>query len=110
MKARFRVGDRVCVLELSKAGHVRTPFYIRGKTGKIIQFCGVFLNPEDLSVGKTAGPAVPLYRVSFRQRDLWPEYKRNGADLLTIEVYDHWLAPAAKRPVKPKKGKAHGTR
>jgi hypothetical protein len=55
----------------------------------------VFLNPEDLSVGNTGGPAVPLYRVQFRQQDLWPDYHRGESDTLCIEVYDHWLASVA---------------
>jgi nitrile hydratase len=92
---RFQVGDRVTVLALGKPGHVRTPDYILGKTGEVIEFCGCFLNPEDLSVGRTAGPTVPLYRVKFRMDDLWPPPQRHPDDALCIEIYDHWLAPAA---------------
>lgn len=92
--ARFAPGDRVRVLELAKAGHIRTPFYVRHRTGDVVQLCGHFLNPEDLSVGRTSGPVVALYRVKFRMRDLWPEYGRNPDDALSIEIYDHWLAAA----------------
>ena len=92
--ARFAPGDAVQVLALGKPGHVRTPHYILHKRGEVIQFCGFFLNPEDLSVGRTAGPVVPLYRVRFAMPDLWPEYRRNPQDALVIEIYDHWLAPA----------------
>jgi hypothetical protein len=91
MDARFRPGDRVLILDLGKSGHIRTPFYIRGKTGAIVELCGCYLNPEELSVGNTAGPAVPLYRVGFRQTALWPDYAGSPADTLYIEVYDHWL-------------------
>ncbi len=97
--ARFSPGDRVRVLDLGKAGHVRTPHYIRHKTGDVMQLCGHFLNPEDLSVGRTSGPVVALYRVKFLMQHLWPEYRRNTDDALVIEVYDHWLAPAAIAPV-----------
>jgi nitrile hydratase len=89
--ARFEVGDKVQVLDLNIEGHIRTPSYIRGKSGKIIQFCGFFLNPEDLSVGNTGGPVYPLYRVSFAMKDLWSDYDRGEDDELCIEVYDHWL-------------------
>ena len=95
--ARFAVGDRVQVLELGKAGHIRIPFYVRHKTGEVIQLCGHFLNPEDLSIGHTSGPVIPLYRVKFGMQDLWPEYARNPEDTLVIEIYDHWLAPAKQR-------------
>jgi nitrile hydratase len=94
--ARFAPGDRVSVLELNKAGHVRTPYYIRQKTGHVVQLCGHFLNPEDLSVGNTHGPVVALYRVRFLMMDLWPEYQRKSDDALIIEVYDHWLRPAGQ--------------
>lgn len=93
--ARFAPGDAVRVLSLGKPGHVRTPHYILHKRGEVVQFCGFFLNPEDLSVGRTAGPVVPLYRVRFSMADLWPEYRRHPQDALMIEIYDHWLAPAA---------------
>lgn len=93
--ARFAPGDVVRVLSLGKAGHVRTPHYILNKRGKVVEFCGFFLNPEDLSVGRTAGPVIPLYRVRFSMPDLWPEYRRHPQDALIVEIYDHWLAPAA---------------
>lgn len=92
--ARFWPGDRVRVCELHKVGHVRTPFYIREKTGEVVQFCGHFLNPEELSLGRTSGPVVALYRVRFSMKQLWPDYARNANDALIIEVYDHWLTPA----------------
>ncbi|MEO1307088.1 MAG: SH3-like domain-containing protein [Pseudomonadota bacterium] len=91
---RFQVGDRVEVIDLGKPGHVRIPMYIRCKTGTVAQFCGRYLNPEDLAIGKTGGPAIDLYRVSFAQTDLWPEDDHPPGDSLVIEIYDHWLAPA----------------
>lgn len=93
--SRFAPGDLVTVLDLGKDGHIRTPRYILHKRGELVQFCGHFLNPEDLSRGHTAGLVVPLYRVRFRMGELWPEYSRNTGDALFIEIYDHWLAPAA---------------
>jgi hypothetical protein len=94
MRPRFDRGDRVVVLELGKSGHVRTPFYIRGRVGTVIHRCGSFLNPEDLAVGIVAGPVVPLYRVGFLMNVLWPAYAGNPSDMLYIEIYDHWLAMA----------------
>jgi nitrile hydratase subunit beta len=95
MEARFRPGDTVRVLDLGKTGHVRTPFYVRGKMGEVVELCGYYLNPEDLAVGNTAGPAIPLYRVNFRQTALWRHYAGSPLDSLYIEIYDHWLAPAS---------------
>ena len=92
---RYNVGQKVRVLELNKAGHIRTPHYVRRKVGTVIQYCGSFLNPEDLARGMTAGPVVENYRVAFRQKDLWPDYAGPDNDSLVIEVYHHWLAPEA---------------
>ncbi|MGB0697072.1 MAG: SH3-like domain-containing protein [Rhodospirillaceae bacterium] len=91
---RFDIGDQVTVLALSKTGHVRIPYYVRGQTGEVVQYCGTYLNPEDLAVGVTSGPAIDLYRVSFAQTALWPDDKLPERDRLIIEIYDHWLEPA----------------
>lgn len=94
MKPRFSLGNEVEVLSLEKTGHVRIPFYIRGQTGKIVQYCGRYLNPEDLAVGKTSGPGIDLYRVEFDQQDLWDAPQHPPQDRLIIEIYDHWLKAA----------------
>lgn len=91
---RFSPGDQVRVRALGKAGHVRVPHYIRRHVGEVIQFCGRYLNPEDLAVGNTGGHAIDLYRVSFVQAELWPEEQHPPQDRLVLELYDHWLEPA----------------
>lgn len=88
---RFRDGERVKVIHLGKSGHVRIPFYVRGKVGEVVHYCGSYLNPESLAVGRTDGPAVDLYRIKFAQRELWPDDNQPERDWLVIEVYDHWL-------------------
>ncbi len=98
---RFSTGDCVKVLALHKAGHVRIPHYIRNQIGRITGYCGTYLNPEDLAVGNTSGQAVDLYRVEFSQRQIWPEEKIPNHDMLVIEIYDHWLAPAQETPNAP---------
>ena len=91
---KYALGQRVTVLELDKPGHVRTPFYIRHQTGRVLQFCGAFLNPEDLAVGNTAGPVVECYRVEFSQADVWDRYDGMPEDSIVIEVYEHWMKPS----------------
>ena len=88
---RFSAGDNVQVLALGKEGHVRIPHYIRHQTGRVTEYCGTYLNPEDLAVGNTSGRAVDLYRVAFLQRQLWPDDAIPAQDTLIIEIYDHWL-------------------
>jgi nitrile hydratase len=92
--ARFAVGDRVRVLAMYPLGHVRTPWYIRGKSGVIERSCGAYRNPEELAYQRSGLPARLLYRVRFLQREVWPDYRGRAADTLDVEIYDHWLEPA----------------
>ena len=89
----FSAGDRVRVRTAFPPGHVRTPFYCRGKSGVIERLCGAFPNPEELAYNRSGLPAQPLYRVRFASRDLWPDYAGAAADAVEIEIYQHWLDP-----------------
>ncbi len=88
---RFEPGDRVRVLSGEKPGHVRTPGYVRGKTGRVESVLGEFRNPESLAYGESGLPERPLYKVSFRQLDLWDGYPGPSGDELFIDIYEHWL-------------------
>jgi nitrile hydratase len=94
MNARFATGDRVTVRRSEPPGHVRTPYYVRGLAGVVERVCGPYPNPEELAYGRSGLPARPLYRVRFRQADLWPDYPGPPADSVEVEVYEHWLEPA----------------
>jgi Nitrile hydratase beta subunit, C-terminal len=87
----FEAGDRVRVRPSSKPGHVRTPEYLKGKTGRIASVLGEFRNPEDLAYGLSGRPERPLYKVGFRQADLWGDYEGSADDYLYADVYEHWL-------------------
>ena len=90
---RFNIGDRVLVHSNSSPGHRRTPGYIRGRMGIIERICGEFLNPEELAYGFDGLPKRILYRVSFKQIDIWSDYSGAVNDTLEIEIYEHWLLP-----------------
>lgn len=91
---RFEVGDRVSVKRGAPPGHRRTPAYIRGKHGVIERVCGSFPNPEELAYGFDGEPKRVLYRVRFRQADVWAGYEGPAHDLLELEIYEHWLEAA----------------
>lgn len=93
-RARFRTGERVHVIAIHPPGHIRTPHYIRGKSGVIERLCGAFGNPEELAFGRTGRPRQPLYRVRFAQNHVWPDYRGPAVDTIDIEIYQHWLEPA----------------
>ena len=81
--------------ETGLTGHMRAPGYCRGKSGIVERCCGAFPNPEGLAYGKDGQPAQPLYRVRFRQAELWPDYAGPTSDTIEIELYEHWLKHAA---------------
>jgi nitrile hydratase subunit beta len=88
---QFAPGEKVRVIDAHPLGHIRTPFYIRGKTGVVERFCGAFPNPEELAQMRDGLPPVPLYRVRFRQNEVWPDYRGSANDVLEVEIYQHWL-------------------
>ena len=94
----FRPGAAVRVRDLQTVGHIRTPFYVRGRRGRVERLQGRFPNPERRAYGEDGLPAVPLYLVSFRQSDLWPGYggrsPGSAADRLALDIFEHWLEPA----------------
>ncbi len=94
LAARFKTGDRVAVRRADPPGHLRTPWYIRGHVGVIERLCGAFPNPEELAWNRPGLPRQPLYRVRFRQDEVWPDYGGAPQDTIEIEIYQHWLEPA----------------
>jgi nitrile hydratase len=87
---RFHAGDRVRVKLQDLPGHIRTPWYIRGKTGWIEKVYGDFLNPESLAYGRDGLPKKTLYLVLFNQRDLFAKAE-GSKDKVLVDIYDHWL-------------------
>ena len=92
---RFGPGDAVRVLNEHRPGHIRTPFYIRGKTGWVERVYGDFLNPESLAFGGDGLPRRTLYLVAFNQAEVW-EAAHASRDKLFVDIYDHWLEPVGK--------------
>jgi hypothetical protein len=72
---------------------VRTPGYLKGKSGWIESVLGEYPNPEDLAYGLSGLPERPLYKVGFRQVDLWEDYEGPADDRLYADVYEQWLEP-----------------
>ena len=99
--ARFAPGDAVRVRYVEKEGHVRTPEYTRGKPGWISSVIGAFPNPESLAYGGDGLPEIPLYKVGFRQINLWNGYDGSPEDVLFIDIYEHWLEPREERGERP---------
>ncbi|HJM60802.1 MAG TPA: nitrile hydratase subunit beta, partial [Alphaproteobacteria bacterium] len=64
--SRFAVSERVEVAfrdppDTPRKPHLRTPWYVRGKSGEIERICGEFRNPEGLAYGEDGLPKQTLY-------------------------------------------------
>jgi len=92
--ARFAPGDTVRVRPGAAPGHMRTPWYLRGHTGRIERICGDFANPEELAYHRDGGPARALYRVRFTMAEVWGEAAERARDTVDAEIFEHWLEPA----------------
>ena len=95
MNAQFSPGDDVRVRPDNHNGHHRTPWFVKGKIGRIRKLAGVFLNPESRAYGGEGLPKQPLYAVEFYQSDVWGnEYRGPRSDTLVVDIYEHWLVEA----------------
>ncbi len=93
MSHPFAIGDNVRIRQAFPPGHVRTPYFIRGKTGKVIRLLGEYANPEELAYGRDGKPPLPVYWVRFLQRELWSDYAGEAKDTAVVEVMENWLEP-----------------
>jgi nitrile hydratase subunit beta len=101
---RYRVGERVSIGDCHAVGHCRTPWYVRGKAGVVVEIHGVFNDPERLAYHCPGLPAKVLYKVRLRQKDLWPNYKGEAGDHLDVDIFEPWLG-TAEAPARRDKGK-----
>jgi nitrile hydratase len=73
--------------------HIRTPHFVRGKTGRIETLIGEFGDPEYLAVGRKDAPKRALYMVVFDRAELFPGTDAHN-ETLTADLYENWLEPA----------------
>lgn len=89
--ARFKIGDRVQVVDMPYLFYSRTQMYVRGVVGTIAAYTYQDLIPEDEAFNLD-GKIEQYYIVRFRQKDLWPEYPFEN-DTLQTESPERWLMP-----------------
>lgn len=92
---RFAPGDTVRVRTGMAPGHIRTPYYLRGRTGRVERVCGAFPNPEELAYHRDGLPETPLYRVRFTMAEVWGDACDRPADTIDAEIFEHWLDAAS---------------
>lgn len=82
--------ETVRVRAIFPPGHVRTPAYLRGKTGTIERKLGAFGNPERQAY-RHLGEKRELVRVRFNMSEIWGDEAERPDDTLEAEIYTHWL-------------------
>lgn len=90
----YGIGQAVRVLAFTPPGHVRAPWYLRGKTGVIERDLGETGDPEALAYGQFDKPRLRLYRVRFDMGAVWGERAERPQDRLDAEIFENWLEPA----------------
>lgn len=106
MSPRFKSGDRVHVRNGYPPGHIRTPAFLRGKSGRVLRDYGAWRNPEELAYGKPGLPKQMLYMVQFTMDEVWNGDGTYGpADTVTADIYEHWLEPADTAAKAPKRAR-----
>jgi nitrile hydratase len=88
---RLPVGAKVHVDDRPSSGHCRTPIYLRGKSGVVVSVFGPVRDPALLAYHKPGLPMRVLYRVRFKQGDIWPDYAGPPGDTLEADLFDVWL-------------------
>jgi nitrile hydratase subunit beta len=88
---KYQPGQPVRVSGRPQSGHHRTPGYLMGQRGTVERMHASYANPETRAYGAEGLHKVPLYLVSFTQRELWPEYGGSAADKLYADIFEHWL-------------------
>ncbi len=90
---QFVPGDKVRVVDRPAVGHCRTPWYLRGKRGEIASIHGTYRDPERLAYHQPGLPAQVLYKVRFKQREIWGRYEGPQTDQLEADIFEYWLEP-----------------
>lgn len=81
----FAVGASVQVRNIHPPNHTRLPRYVRGKSGTVTRYYGVYDLQDTMPEGMTP-PVEPLYAVRFDSRVLWGD----AAEVNSVVYLDMW--------------------
>lgn len=86
---RFAAGDRVWVRTTDPGHHTRTPRYVRGHQGVVVESQGEWPLADDRARGVSQPRVEPVYTVRFAARDLWGV----GAHWVTVDLWESYVEP-----------------
>ncbi|MEM9583679.1 MAG: SH3-like domain-containing protein [Pseudomonadota bacterium] len=90
LRKMLEAGRPVRIRNYSPPGHIRTPHYLRGKSGVIERALGPYENPEQRAYCLPASEKQ-LYRVRFTMTELWGAEAEHPSDTVDAEIYEHWI-------------------
>ena len=92
MQNDLKIGAKVRIADGTPPGHIRTPSFVKGRTGVIARHYGRYPNPERLAYGLSGLPKLNLYQVLFEMDETWEGSGDYGPrDTLTVDIYETWL-------------------
>lgn len=97
---RFQLGDHVQVLSGVQDGNPRTPRYLEGRTGTVVAYHGVVVNPLDHQ-----HPYPPLYSVLFAV----PGDPARRDEVLA-DIHEEWLRKVEPAPLGDREGRTPSPR
>jgi nitrile hydratase len=91
---RFKQGDAVAAINISRFGHNRLPRYIRGKHGVIERVNGLHAIEDEKAYGEDPTPQT-VYTVGFEGAEVWGvECEPNLR--VYVELWEDYLQPIRK--------------
>ncbi len=87
-KPLFGIGQKVTARVQGAPGHTRLPHYVRGRSGLVHAYRGVFVLPDAKSRGRDE--AEPLYTIVFDASALWPE-AIGRRDRVFVDLWESYL-------------------
>lgn len=85
---RFAPGDPVRVRVGDPGHHTRSPRYVRGQRGVIVESQGPWPLADESAQGLTPRSEI-VYTVGFTARDLWG----SGQHTVTVDLWESYLLP-----------------
>lgn len=87
--ARFQLGQKVKVRDMTTTGHTRAPRYTRGRVGEVVRDHGIFIFPDTHAMKQGQKPQH-LYNIRFQARELWGDYAAAN-DAVHVDMWDDYL-------------------
>ena len=80
----FHGNEKVC------GGHTRLPNYVKGRTGKIIDYHGFHVFPDTNAHYLGENPE-PLYSIEFTSQELWGKHSTHSGDKVVVDIWESYI-------------------